>query len=300
MHSRFDNMLEDYRKGTLSEEDIAKMDAWIDALGTNEEVTWTEDEQRLLFNRIKSEIATKQMSGNPNRSLFWLKVAASVALIIATTYLIVQFIKPVDVDKTILQDGSIVWLKSGSKLSYIDGTSDRSATLAGEGLFEIAKESRPFIIECNNTTVRVKGTSFKLRSHEDNFELYVLTGHVLVQTGSDSIEVTADQRLQITSQGSVVTPVVKAQSYAMVAGTQYDMKFSDTDMATVMEHIEDKFDVTISTDDNTLGRCRVTADFTDRSLRETMQLITEILDVEFVIDKNSVRISGNGCHNTDD
>ena len=44
------------------------------------------------------------------------------------------------------------------------------------------------------------------------------------------------------------------------------------------------------------GQCRITADFTDHSLESTLQMITEVLDVEYARNGNAVIISGRGCN----
>src|SRR5690606_21661892 len=78
-------------------------------------------------------------------------------------------------EKIMLNDGSLVWLRGESTLVYYqktDGT--RYGELAGEALFEVAKDSlHPFMLNCGDVTVKVLGTSFTLKEGSDHIELNV-------------------------------------------------------------------------------------------------------------------------------
>lgn len=72
-----------------------------------------------------------------------------------------------------LPDGSKVWLNGDSKLTY-DGDFDgkiREVYLSGEAFFDIAKdENRPFIIQTKTINLKVLGTSFNVRSYDEDKE----------------------------------------------------------------------------------------------------------------------------------
>src|SRR5690554_4801757 len=63
-----------------------------------------------------------------------------------------------------LSDGTKVYLNSDSEISYGSEFSDslRHVSLKGEAFFEVAKESRPFVVETQGTKIRVLGTSFNV------------------------------------------------------------------------------------------------------------------------------------------
>jgi ferric-dicitrate binding protein FerR (iron transport regulator) len=67
-----------------------------------------------------------------------------------------------------LPDGSIVWLNSGSKLTYNGdfNKETREVTLTGEGYFDVAKnKEKPFVIHTSTINVKVLGTVFNLRAY---------------------------------------------------------------------------------------------------------------------------------------
>lgn len=70
--------------------------------------------------------------------------------------------------RTILPDGSTVWLNAGSTLSYTEGLpgKQREVTLEGEAYFDIVKRAgRPFIVHTKEIDVHVLGTAFNVKSY---------------------------------------------------------------------------------------------------------------------------------------
>ncbi len=83
---------------------------------------------------------------------------------------------------------------------------------------------------------------------------------------------------------------------AITAATEYDMQFNDATMDQVAARIAKKFDVDLTVENQQVYRCHLTADFTDNSLDVTLQMLSELLDVTYQINKNVVTISGSGCN----
>lgn len=69
--------------------------------------------------------------------------------------------------KIVLSDHTVVWLNAGSRLLYpssFEGKT-RKVKLQGEAYFKVYKDkSKPFIVETNNSSIRVLGTSFNVRA----------------------------------------------------------------------------------------------------------------------------------------
>lgn len=72
--------------------------------------------------------------------------------------------------KITLADGSIVWLNSGSKLTYSDkfGKKHREVQLQGEGYFEVQKNKKEFIVKTARYSIAVKGTKFNVSAYSDD------------------------------------------------------------------------------------------------------------------------------------
>lgn len=87
-------------------------------------------------------------------------------------------------EKIILEDSTVVWLNSGSRLLYpqqfIGG--DRTVYLSGEAMFEVSKDTaKPFIVKSGNSSIKVTGTKFNVKSYIDD-DIQIIT---LMEGGVD-------------------------------------------------------------------------------------------------------------------
>lgn len=77
---------------------------------------------------------------------------------------------------TILPDGSVVWLNSGSTLKYPQTFSkrNRQATLSGEAYFDITTDrTHPFLVKTDALNLRVMGTQFNVNAYPDENQVSV-------------------------------------------------------------------------------------------------------------------------------
>ena len=86
--------------------------------------------------------------------------------------------------KVVLPDSSIVWLNSGTTLSYNYSAEDtRSIILNGEGFFQVTRNvNKPFVVQCGDIKVKVLGTKFDVSAYPDNDKISVVleSGSVLL------------------------------------------------------------------------------------------------------------------------
>lgn len=101
-----------------------------------------------------------------------------------------------------LDDGSVVSLDAGSAIAVHYEAARRKVTLlAGRAFFEVVlAAARPFVVEVDDATVTVTGTSFDVRSSAEATSVAVRTGTVQVaQRGNEDqvVVLTAGERLDI-------------------------------------------------------------------------------------------------------
>ena len=73
--------------------------------------------------------------------------------------------------RTILPDGSTVWVNAGSHISYNENLSGplREVTLDGEAYFDVVKQpKRPFIVHVSGYNIKVLGTAFNVKSYPED------------------------------------------------------------------------------------------------------------------------------------
>jgi transmembrane sensor len=89
-----------------------------------------------------------------------------------------------------LPDGTLVWLNSGSTISFQSNFGKtRLVDLKGEAFFEVVKNGNPFIVSTQYGDVKVMGTTFNVAAFAgENFQTTLVTGIVDVtdkQTGKE-------------------------------------------------------------------------------------------------------------------
>lgn len=92
-------------------------------------------------------------------------------------------------EKRTLPDGSIVELKPGSVIEVHFGTNARGVTLErGEAFFQVAKNTRPFVVSAKGVGVRAVGTAFSVQLGIQAVEVLVTEGTVEVGRGAEDAE----------------------------------------------------------------------------------------------------------------
>jgi ferric-dicitrate binding protein FerR (iron transport regulator) len=311
--AEFTRLIERYQQGLATEQEKAALDAWFQSVGNDDELSWTKKDEWAQFNLIRKRIraANKDREVVPIYPRQWLKIAATILVLLASSYVIWYTAFRNEMltltsqtgtsTKAILADGTLVWLKGKSTLQYpkhFDGD-QRMVALSGEALFEVTKDaSHPFVIRCGNLSAKVLGTSFNLKTGEREIELMVLTGKVELSSATSGNAVVVLPNQKITYNGfpqDEKIPVKEEERSIMLHGTEYDMTFRGATMKDIAERIEKKFNIHVELDGSGVADCLITADFTDQSLDDTFRMIAEILGFTYNIRGGTVTITGGGC-----
>lgn len=185
-------------------------------------------ERSKLYNEASNIIVSSKRHETPISSRFRIKIgyiryAASLAVIIAVSVSMYLFINkdreqtdtkmcnisiPAGEKKEIkLPDESDIYINSASTLKYPEtfGKEQRLVELAGEAFFKITPDKeRPFIINTGQISIKVLGTSFNVRSYDEDewIGVTVSTGIVSVSIFDEnsSIQLTPSEELWINKK----------------------------------------------------------------------------------------------------
>lgn len=152
--------------------------------------------------------------------------------------------------RTILSDGTAVWLNAASRLRYpaAFATGDRIVELDGEAYFEVAHDAtRPFLVKANGSTVKVLGTHFNVKAYQSDrstvttllegaVEVRLATHHLRLQPGAQAIANLSDNTLQHT---------MAVNTEAVVAWKNGLFNFEGADITAVMQQLEHWYDITV-------------------------------------------------------
>lgn len=226
----------------------------------NQEVT-------ILLNKIRNQNGEQKSQTYPGRVWLQRMVAIFVLLIgLSIGYYITRDNKPSRVTFTeitaskgetneyIFDDGSKVVLNSGSILRIPSdyNNTGRSVEIEGEGFFDITPDpAKPFIIRSGDKQVKVLGTSFNVKSYEedDYFEVTVTTGKVLVDIEDMDIRlrVTPMEHLSINKHTGSLSKLTLDENYytKWMDGFLY---FNREPIQEVIKTINRKYDRTVILD----------------------------------------------------
>lgn len=314
-------LLHRFEKGLCTPEEQIRVEKWLDSMPEGKRPFGSDLEKKYLETALRTSIHEKAaIPRGKTRSLLpftWTKVAATVLILVLGSYAFIErdfFVgegKNIatvtraenDIQKVLLSDGSIIWLKGESRLFYPETFSgkERVVRLEGEALFEVAKDrEHPFIIHTGDLTTRVLGTSFNIKSTTDHTEVYVFTGRVSISLArtNQKIELLPQERVMYSHASNRLQKQDQSIEHVLpmeyTQGTDYNMYFQDTKVTDIASHIEKKFEVEVTLEGR-IRSCVLTADFTDQSLNSTLDMISEALNARYKIEGDKVTLTGDGC-----
>lgn len=309
-------LLERYKQNELSDSEFQELDAWYQRFEQEPKDLHLqyvlEHESWAIRERIYATILGRiQISRKP---VFILSVAASVTLLIATSILLytnrfwvmesvvsaTNITLSVPIGKVLTQqlpDGSTVWLRAGSELTYnrFFLGSERKVSLKGEAFFEVEKKpEKPFVVQSGGLSTRVLGTSFNVRALQELqlYEVMVRTGKV--QVSQDDIilaMLTPNQGVKVVGSESHRLESIHLQDYLCWRGG--GMSFNNNSLREIGWYLENRFGITLHIS-GLVGNCTFTGDFRDLSLHQILNIMQEVHPFEVrIIDEKELMISGN-------
>lgn len=154
-----------------------------------------------------------------------------------------------------LQDGTIVWLNSGSSLRYptVFIGNERKVEISGEAYFEVAKNERQsFKVKINilngeGGEVVVLGTHFNINAYNDESTVRttLFEGSVQINGSTGSAQIKPGQQFQSGSAGQ--TKIVNDVNLEeVIAWKEGRFQFENADITDVMRQLERWYDIDVS------------------------------------------------------
>lgn len=219
-----------------------------------------------------------------------------------------------------LPDGTQVWLNADSKITYNENFQGklREVHLTGEAFFDVERdETRPFIIHTNAIDVKVLGTSFNVRSYEDekNTETSLIHGSVeitlknnpdkkIILKPNEKLIVKNNDMQLVTKKPEAKKPDIRLPLLTL-AKVNYQKKDSSViETLWVKNHlafdgeafedvalkIERWFDVKVNITDEGLKKVLFSAVFDEENLQQVMEALRITGKFKYTINKKEVTI----------
>ncbi|PTN08164.1 FecR family protein [Mangrovibacterium marinum] len=303
--------------GQASSEDEKRIADWIAASDDNfaewkrYKALWNKSKALQYSDKIdleKALIATKrripQFHKTKSFKLQWWMQAAAVILLsllfsvtinyfreeskkLVATNVVYQEVKAAygTQTKVLLEDGTLVWLNSGSKLRFPNtfaSQDTRNVELVGEGYFEVYHNPQhPFIVHTRDIGVKVLGTTFNVNAYENTKRVTV----ALVEGKVSVINERADQKkelLQLHPSEIADYSIDENKIYysetenigRYTAWKDGKIVFLEDSMAEMVGLLENWYNVDIEVQDKSLLRNHFTATFHDESLDQILKYLS--------------------------
>lgn len=271
----------------------------------DKEKVWNELMQKLPVRKTVAAYSLKQM----------IAVAAMVAVVFLTagyamSAIITDDDKYADIyttiiapegqkTKTILPDGTEVWLNSGSSITYSGSFAEdnRNISMAGEAYFEVTKNREmPFNLNIEDeVSLTVLGTSFNVKNNKQTIEVALNRGSVKLvdQDSNESLAILNNMEKAIIEKRNdeLYCLVTKITDYNYNIWSLDELKFENASFDEIIRKLEIRYGMTISYSNiNTDERYWMIIQ--NESLDEILQVLRKIVPITYSINDKHVIIEG--------
>ena len=313
----------DYLNGHATETEREAIETWIAASPDNRrqflrvQRLWEASGKALQPEAPEVEAAWIKVRSRTRRPLRLLpvlgRIAATVLLFLAGYWMWNTF-QPISqlearqgaqpaTEAVMLPDGSEVWLKKNSVLYYPESFEgkQRLVRLAGEAYFEVARdEARPFLIETDEATVRVLGTSFGLMAYPDSSTAWVQVNSGRVAFYPNGA---AGQQMVLQKGEGAVLNKASGQLKPMapnaanrIAWRTRKLDFQNASLGEAAILLNETYGAQLELENPQLSECRFTASFDQEPLESVLQTLSALFEIEWEREGQAILLRGEGCN----
>jgi transmembrane sensor len=227
--------------------------------------------------------------------------------------------------KLLLPDSTVVWLNSGSKLTYDNnyGKTVREVKLVGEAYFDVVKNAaKPFIIHTDKMDIKVLGTAFNVKCYpgEKTMETSLIHGSIevtLKTRQSEKIILKPNEKLVLSNENHYqsspqnkndtgtrstaiepqalvsITPVTYTTTENAIIETawlQNKLVFNKETFEDLALRMDRWYGVSISFKDERLRKTRITGTFENETVQQALDALRYTTKFNYTIKKNEITI----------
>lgn len=275
---------------------------------------------------IEHILAQTESYETPVVSIFqrsWFRIAAAIALFVSVGLWWTLSKAPKDIftegvvntetqsKKVILPDGSTVILEKNSEIHYAKDFAGqfREVQFKGEGLFDVVKDpNKPFIVNTGNVITKVLGTSFTVKSFDNDNQITVnvIRGKVSVvalktkttqQNAKEEVILVPNQKAVFSKNEARLEQTIVDKPIALASNdTAKQIIFEEQPVSTIFEALEKTYNVDIVFDNKILKNCAITTTLTDEPLFEKLNAICKSIGATYKVIGVQVIVEGASCN----
>lgn len=206
----------------------------------------------------KAGIASSRLAIFKKLLGYWSRIAAVVILplLAVVGYLIYRPLEERDIadatistsfgclSRTVLPDGTTVWLNANSSLQYDPMMDDnvRNVILHGEAYFDVKADAKhPFNVKTPYMTVTATGTEFNVNAYDSSASVTLVDGKVSVEVESKSMTLNPGEHLAVADGRPTISNHINTEKYCCWRnGT---LIFEDEPLFNICNRLQQIYDV---------------------------------------------------------
>lgn len=228
--------------------------------------------------RIRTAIQ-QEKKGRTNQIFSWMRTAAVWIILSGALGLLIYYwsAQPETVPmkqlvtqkgeraKITLSDGTKIWLSPSSRLDYPQYFSgNRTVKLTGEAFFDVSPDKmHPFIIQSGGLSTKVLGTSFNIKSYQENelASVTVVTGKVNVSIAhsddknAGGVQLHSNQRAVFHKSRQVLHKEDYPDASMLLHEREGRFVFEGVPVAEVLAEVERQYNIAIKTKGD-ISKCK--------------------------------------------
>lgn len=195
-----------------------------------------------------------------------------------------------------LGDNSSVTLSPNSGITIDEeyGKTNRLVKLNGSAYFQVEhSEEKPMIVDAGHVYIKDIGTKFRITTsyNKDTINVMVDEGVVLLYD-SAGVEITLNAGHSAAYIKSLKKIAEQPQATAAIS-----FAFKHQLLKDVVVKLSAAFNTPVTLEDESIGNCRLTAEFAGEELETVLDIITETLGLTYTKTGNGYSIKGSRCNN---
>jgi transmembrane sensor len=192
-----------------------------------------------------------------------------------------------------LSDGTVVWLNSGSRITFSSNFNDsiREIHMDGQAYFEVFKDAKkPFRVYCRGIVVEALGTSFDINGYSDMpLQVSLITGSVRVSDSENSKEMVLkpgeysryNEKNEFLKKGEF-------DQELLLSWKEGKIIFKNTTIEVIIARLELWYGVKIENHSTIPLDKPFTGVFERENLENILTNIGDVMDFDYIIKENQV------------
>ncbi len=328
---KIDEILRKYFLGKQSEEELAMLQAWkleseenlaaINQLETYwknyenikdykefDKISAWDSISEQIENPVKEEIEETQKEEAKTIAFPLWKVAASLFIALGAFYFIktgggaeesISQLALVDVEvltEKALEDGSMVWFNAHTKADLSQFTKEKRTIelQEGEAYFEVQSDKEhPFVVSAGDFNIEVVGTEFNVSYLNNQIEIFVQEGRVLVMNGNRKVYLSAGD--MIVGSTAAFSKKENANQNTISWKTKR-LEFNNSQLSEVLEDLSNHFQVDITLKEGVDHKnCFLNTSFSEEKLEDVLSELEALFQISSHKAGNTIVIDKVNC-----